>query len=52
MRTDSNDSNFVATAECIIMDPVPAMTIAEDLSMRYDKTYKNWKREEDMSIEG
>ena len=42
-------------AECIIMDPVLAMTIAEDLSMRYDITYKNWKCEEikeDMFIEG
>jgi len=37
------------------MDPVLAMTIAEDLSMRYDITYKNWKCEEikeDMFIEG
>jgi hypothetical protein len=47
------DANFVGMAECV-MDPVPSVAVAEDLSMRYEIAYKNWQGQEikaDMFIE-
>ena len=49
------ESNFVAMAECAMIDQALPITAAEDNSMRYEITFKNWKCEEileGMFIEG